>query len=114
MNAEKLNSTVKRVTELLAREAYEELEKLSKGVHLAANELKQAVDGYGRTILPLPKHAYGEINVIKIERVDPKQWSVNVPVYTKEEGKSDLTLELTLVDSSSELFGVEVHNLHVL
>ena len=47
MNTEKLHSTVKTVTDLLAQEAYIDLEKLSNGVRLTANELKKAVVEYG-------------------------------------------------------------------
>jgi hypothetical protein len=114
MNTEKLHSTVKTVTDLLAQEAYIDLEKLSNGVRLTANELKKAVVEYGCKIVPTPVQGYEELDVIEVIGSKPKQWSVNVPVFTLEEGKSDLTLELTIIESPSALYRIEVDDLHVL
>ena len=114
MNTEKLNITVKTVSDYLAQGAYEELERLSNGVRLTAREIQTAVESYGRKIVPLPDEAYGDLDVVEVDGVEPKQWSVNVPVFTVEEGMSDLTLELTVIDSYSDSYKVEVDDLHVL
>ena len=114
MNSEKLNFAVKTVTDYLAQGEYEELERLSNGIRLKANEIETAVVDYGRKIEPLPDTVYEELDVVEVDGSEPKQWSVNVPVFTFEEGRSDLTLELTIIDSCSGLYTVEVDDLHVL
>jgi hypothetical protein len=114
MDSIKLNNTVKQVTDLLALESYEKLEKLSNGSRLSAIEMEQAITEYGKTILPLPIPGYEKIDVFEVISSNPRKWSVNVPVYTREEGESDLTLELTLIDTSNEIYGIEVDDIHVL
>lgn len=114
MNTDKLHSTVKLITDLLAEKQYDELVKLSDGVRLTPVELEKAVKDYGREIIPMPQEGFGQIDFIEVEGANPKKWSVNVPIYTKEEGMSDLTLELTLIESGQSHFRVEVDDLHVL
>lgn len=114
MNSEKLKRTVKSVTDLLAAESYAELEKLTGSKRLPADEIKQAVIGYGQDLIPLPGEGYDALDVIEVNGKEPKQWSVNVPIYSRKEGMSDLTLELTLLDSTSDMYVVEIDNLHIL
>jgi len=114
MNKNKLNSTVKTITDLLSQKAYWHLEKLSNGISLTAKELKQAVTDYGQTIIILPEQEYEDLDIIEVKDEEPKQWSVNVPVFTEEEGKSDLTLELTFIDTPTDLYKIEIDGLHVL
>ncbi len=114
MNTEKLHNTVKVITELLAEGKYKEIEALCNGVRLDAKEIAYAVSEYGRTIIPLPKEGYERLDIIEVSNSNPKEWSVNIPIYTSEEGLSDLTLELSLINNSTELYQIEVDNLHVL
>jgi hypothetical protein len=114
MNAAKFNSTVKLVSDLLAKKQYDELVKLSNGVRLTPVEIEKAVKDYGREIIPLPQEGFSQIDVIEVEGTNPRKWSVNVPVFTMEEGMSDLTLELTLIESWRSHYRVEVDDLHVL
>ncbi len=114
MNQEKLNYTVKVLTDFLARKEYYELSKFTGGIRLSATDIEQSVNEYGREVIEFPEEGYQQLDIIEIDNSTPKQWSVNVPVYTKEEGMSDLTLELTLIDTPSELYGAELNNLHVL
>ena len=45
---------------------------------------------------------------------EPQAWAANVVLYTAEGGRSDLTLELTVMDWPGPLYAVELGNLHVL
>jgi hypothetical protein len=114
MNTEKLHNTVKKVTNLLAEKKFKDIESLCKRGQLNAEEIAYAAKDYGMEILPLPKEAYEKLDIIEVTDSNPKEWSVYVPIYTTEEGMSDLTLELTLKDNPSELYQIEVDNLHVL
>jgi hypothetical protein len=46
--------------------------------------------------------------------MNPKCWSVNLPLWTKEEGRSDLTLQMHFTESDGALYAVEIDDLHVL
>jgi hypothetical protein len=53
------------------------------------------------------------LDIVRIAGSVPPAWSVRANLWTKEEGRSDLTLELTIrqVENSYE---VELDDLHVL
>jgi len=55
-----------------------------------------------------------QLDVIEIDGSDPMAWSVRVDLWTREEGRSDLSLECTLIDGVGDLLAVEIDNLHVL
>lgn len=114
MNQEKLRLTVQHVVGLLEKEAYGELESLSGGVRLSAEEMREAIKGYGQKISHFPKAGFNELNVVEVRNSNPKQWSVNVPLYTDSEGRSDLTLSITLIESESALHKIEIDDIHVL
>lgn len=114
MNQEKLHQTVRAVMRLLEKEAYAELECLSQGVRLSAEEMKEAIKSYGRKIACFPEEGHKELDVIEIRGSSPKQWSVNVPLFTESEGRSDLTLSATLIESESPLYKIEIDDIHVL
>ena len=102
------------IFELLARRDYLELEKVTGGVRLHAIEIEGAVKSYGRTMAVPPLSHLELMDVIEIEGVDPKKWSISIPLWTMEEGRSDLTLEITVVRNNDCQFIVELDDIHVL
>ncbi len=98
----------------LAAREYQLIEMLSGGARLSAKQLEIAVREYGRTIVSMPDDAVSLINYIAIRNSNPPTWSVRAPVFTFEEGCSDLTLELTLTESESGQIRVQCDGLHVL
>lgn len=113
IDAEKLARTIHRIVELLVRGDYAAVETLTAGQRLTAGEIEQAINDYGRRLVPLPP-ASSARSVVEIEGSDPERWSVYVDLWTSEEGRSDLTLELTLADSSDDTYAAEIDNIHVL
>ncbi len=113
MNKEKLYRTVAQVIKLLVEGKYDKLEALDMGERLTTSDLQKSVDNYGRCLVIPPSEAFEQMNVIEIMESTPVRWYVGVALWT-EEGQSDLTLELTLIDSSDNCYLVEVDDLHVL
>jgi hypothetical protein len=63
----------------------------------------------------MPSAPIGELlDVVEIRNSTPRSWNVNLPLWTKEEGKSDLTLQMCFIDSGNDLYSVEIDDLHVL
>lgn len=114
MNSEKLRRTVSHVTGLLEKEAYEALAILTRGVRLTADEMREAIRDYGRRIAPFPEAGYLELNVVEVRGTNPRQWSVDVPLFTGNEGRSDLTLSITLTESNALFYEIEIDGIHVL
>ena len=107
------NRCIEHVVSLLVACKYQELEWLSRGTRLDASTLKRAVSEYGRTLVISPA-ANPAADWVKIEDSCPPKWSVHVPLFTAEEGRSDLTLILTLRQDAAGRYQVEIDGLRVL
>jgi hypothetical protein len=110
----KVKAIIHRIVTMLTQSDYDELERLTKGRRLTATEISEGVHEYGRTLVMLPEHAFENLNIIEVEGAKPREWSVQLNLWTAEEGQSDLTLELTLKETRKEIYNVEIDNIHVL
>ncbi len=75
----------------LARGAYAEVEARGGAGRLNGRVLRRAVEDYGRQLVPIPEEGWALVDAYK--RNGPRQL-VDVPLWTKEEGRSDLTLSV--------------------
>jgi hypothetical protein len=87
----KLRATVGALTDRLAHGDFDGLCRLARASRLRPAEVERAVQDYRRRLVPLPVAAFEVINVVPVTDTDPQQWSVVVPLWTSEEGRSDLT-----------------------
>ena len=108
-----LRKPVNQVMELLVAAKYAELEKLTHSIRLTANEMANAIADYGRKLILPPQDGYSLMNVIEFKDAYPKRWSIIMPLWTKEEGRSDLTLEMTAMEYDGS-FSIELDDIHVL
>jgi len=104
---------IEQVVSLLVAKRYREIEWLSCGVRLDATAIERAVSTYGRTLVEGTATGPGP-DWVRIRDSSLLMWSVNVPLFTAEEGLSDLTLSLTLRQTDSGRYRVEIDDLHVL
>lgn len=113
MNA--LETAVRVIVDLLVREEFGAVEAVTRGQCLSAAELALAVNCYGRT-LAKPKDNWWSSVVVTALSETRSAFHVAAPLWTVEEGRSDLTLELQLKESDSVpgVFDVQVLDLHVL
>lgn len=107
-------SAVRDVVAQLARGEYAALERRSSGVRLSAGEMKAAVAAYGRRIVVPPEGAAPPLDVVRITAVESPAWAVDVPLWTAEEGPSDLTLQLTVRADPDGGHRIEIADLRVL
>ena len=110
---EHLREPVRQVLEMLANRDYGNIVQLTNGERLSADEIRQAVEAYGRKLIVPPKQAYEEMDAIEIRGTSPPSWSVRMPLWTKEDGRSDLTVELTITDLAGQ-YEVELDDIHAL
>lgn len=104
---------VLQVLTLLAKKQYAELEMLTQGVRLCADHIDKTVAAYGRSIVVPPDSAFEFMDVIRVTIANPSRWSVTMPIWTQEEGRSDLSIELTVIDTVDGP-RIEIDDLHVL
>jgi hypothetical protein len=110
-----LVDVVRSVVGDLVNGEYKKLEAITRGVRLNASELGEAVRQYGATLRIPPESAFENLDAIQARGTVPRQWSVRFDLWTEEEGRSDLSLEMTVIEASvggSPL--LEIDNLHVL
>jgi hypothetical protein len=78
-------------------------------------ELSHWIRNYGpagATIVPLPEEAWASAGAIPVT-VRPGEWAVVIPLWTREEGRSDLSMEATILESPSGV-SVVIDGIHVL
>jgi hypothetical protein len=80
---------------------------------LTVDDIRQVMDGYGRTFIEPPPSAYSELDAVAVRDANQPTWSVRAPLCSKEEGRSDLTLEVTVIKDGDRWY-VELDDLHVL
>ena len=104
---------IRQVLALLVAGKYTELETLTHGTRLNAKEMATAVADYRRKLVMPPEDGFGLMNEVEVKDVRPKRWSIAMPVWTQEEGRSDLTVEMTVIEQKNG-FSVELNDIHVL
>jgi hypothetical protein len=102
------------VVDLLVRGEYEAVERLSGGRRLSAPEMRAAVEGYGRHLVMPPDAEWRQLDAVRISGSEPPSHHVVVPLWTAEEGRSDLSLELRLTESQPGVYETEVLDIHSL
>lgn len=107
-----LKHEIERLIADLVAGRYAEMAADGRAGRLSAEELRIAVEEYGRTLFPLPDEAWDLVD--EYPQVDaPNMVAVDVPLWTKEEGRSDLTLSLTAT-TEADKWVLHVDDLHVL
>lgn len=91
---------------------YSGLEKDGRSGRLSAAELQQVIIDYGRELIDIKSEAFNLADVYKINN-KVNQWAIDLPLWTKEEGRSDLTLSVNLRVADEKIY-ITIQDLHVL
>lgn len=110
----KAAKTLKYILTLFFKKDYRALEELTNGVRLSKEDIEMAINDYDAIIIMPPSSVYENLDIIEIQNSNPKAWSVRFDLWTEEEGESDLSLELTFIESNHELYNIEIDNIHVM
>lgn len=110
---ERLKESVRQVIELLVAGKYAELETRTNGNRLNSQEMAKAIADYGRELISPPNDAFGLMDVVEVRNAQPPQWSITMPLWTLEEGRSDLSIGVTLI-AEEKGFRIELDDIHVL
>ncbi len=77
---------------------------------LTSADLRRAIAEYGRTLVDLPEEGW---SLLDVQYIDDAHLALDVPMWTAEEGRSDLTLSLS-VELGPTKVHVSIDDLHVL
>jgi hypothetical protein len=108
-----VETAIRVIVDLLVRRQFSAVEAITRGVRLPAAEIEAAVTSYGRTFVA-PGVGWWQAVTVTPVHTEPGTFHAAVPLWTVEEGRSDLTLELRLREVSEGVFYPEVLNIHVL
>lgn len=100
---EELQPVVRNVVHLLVTHRYYELEVLTGGVRLSGAEIQTGVEGYGRRLIDPPEEAYGLLHAVRVLTAEHETWFVRMPLWTEQEGRSDLEVEMTVIFQDGEV-----------
>jgi len=110
----KMRDTVHRLVEMLVAGDYHGVAEATHGRRFTAEQLRQAVKEYGRELRMPPRAVFDDLDLNEIEGAHPRAWWGLVDLWSVEEGRSDLTLEIRLTAAGGKLYDIEIDNLHVL
>jgi hypothetical protein len=105
-------SEIRRLVADLASGRYGDIVADGRGGRLSADDLERAVVEYGRKLIPLPEEGIPLVDFYAHD-ADPGAASLDVPLWTEEEGRSDLTLSIAVTQTRG-LCRVEIDDLRVL
>lgn len=109
-------STVDALVSLLASRDYIAVERLTNGVRLAADDIRDALQPIQRDASHFVSFSAHDVDIVEVRDALPRRWSVNVPLYRSSGIKSDLTMSLTVTDTGGpdEFMAIELDDIHVL
>lgn len=102
---------IRAIVSDIAKGDYRKLEAEAKNGRVSVADLRRTVEEYGYTIVPLPYNAFELAEAYYVEsenRID-----IFLPLWSAEEGRSDLTLSLSC-HSAEEGLTVQIADLRVL
>jgi|LakMenE01Jun11ns_1017448.scaffolds.fasta_scaffold9176253_1 hypothetical protein len=110
---DQLEHAVRSFVNLLVELNYSDAVSHCSDSRLSGEDLEKVIRDYGRTLIEPPAHAYKDLDSIAVTGVAIATWSVVAPLWTSEEGLSDLSLELT-VRQNENTWIIQLDDLHVL
>lgn len=103
-------ATITALVRLISQGDYEAIAANGQAGRVGAEGIKRAVEAYPCTVIPLPSEAF---ELAEIYRIDETRLDIYLPLWTHEEGRSDLTLCLSCHTTSTDI-RVEVNDLRWL
>jgi hypothetical protein len=97
----RLVSLVRKAVELLVSGEYRALVAFAGGERLTENDitdLRESIKRYQLTLVTPPEEAFQLMDVYEVDGSTPRRWTIDMPLWTAEEGQSELTLMLTFTE----------------
>lgn len=110
---EKIQYLIRSILEDISLNRIDSIIRRAKASRLKAEDIRKAISDYGKTVDLPPAELAQEIDAVQLRDVTPATWSIRAPLWTREEGRSDLTLELLVIREGEEV-KFELDDLHVL
>jgi hypothetical protein len=110
LQLEDFKSIISEIIYNISVNDYDAIKANEQNGRVDINDLKRVIVEYDCAIIPLPDQAFSKAEVYPI---DNNRLDVYIPLWTKEEGRSDLTLFLSC-SVTNGIRKVEINDLRVL
>lgn len=107
-------TAIRIIIGLLVEGSYDVVEAMTRSRRLSSNTLRSIIKTYGQTLVMTPDENIRAIDVVTVTGSSPVELLAAVDLWTEQDGRSDLTLELRLTDLYSGAYDIEIMDLHVL
>lgn len=104
---------VRSLVGLLVTGEWPELGRMVSGSRLSIDDIRVAVADYGRTLTMPPLETFDRLDVVDVAAIPQRTVSVRVPLWTREEGRSDLELVLTITEVAEGLWHAHIDDVLV-
>jgi len=108
-----INQVAGIVVDLLVDGDYGALASMTRNRRLLEHEIREAIEEYGETLVYPPSESWDAVEIIEIDGAQPPAFHVDVPLWTVEDGESDLFVELEMIERHQGVFAVELLNIRV-
>lgn len=101
----------KRIQEFiycLVRKDYQAVNNLMLANSVPIQDIRRVIEEYGCTIIPLPVKAF---DLALSYQISDKQVDIYIPLWSEEEGQSDLTLSLSCFKNENK---IKINDLEIL
>lgn len=83
------------ISEKLESEGYDEISAAAQSGGITADELRDAIRNFGERPTRMALGWEQQLSAVCVEATELTPWSIWLPVWTAESGRSDLNLEVT-------------------
>lgn len=101
MSLEIVRTTTRDIVNLISDGHYGQVLQMCSISRLSEKDIETALRNYGRTFVRPAAEFDKCLDLVQVAGRSPTVWSIRAPLWTIEEGRSDLTLELTVTDATS-------------
>lgn len=112
MNAS-IRRALQRIMDPLVRGDYAEVVRRAAASRVPPDDIARVVREYGRTLVMPPNDSYDWCDAVQVRRPGPATWSVWCPLWTRDEGRSDLALQATVIESATNAEEIEIDDIRV-
>ena len=96
---------------LIVNKEYEELINEIDCQDLSSDYILNIIEDFGETLIVPSLEELEQLNIVDI---DENEWAIDFDLWTKESGKSDLTIQLTVKKNSDNSLNIQLDDIHVL
>lgn len=102
MSEDDLQTVVQSLVTKLASGNFDGVVAECSASRLSAEDIRMVVSDYGKTFIAPPTDAYRDLDAVPVRNATEPKWSVRAALWSKEEGRSDLELQLTIIQPGDQ------------